>query len=785
MVQSKVYSYFLFIAFMIFCSCNSTKFLTDKQCLLKENNFVYDDFHTSLPRYNTNLNLDQLVLQKPNTRKFFTPKEYHYYAHSQPDDSSRWDRFMLRFFSEPPSIIDSLKINQSAKLIKNYFAVNKGFFQASVTYKIKEKDKKCEVDYVIKMNNRYTINKISYFSRDTSVLREILKDTANAILKKGDFIDYDLFIFEKNRITNQLQDLGYADFLPTYVDVKGDSTGLKEAIDIFIDILPPYRKENHRQYRVGEIKVFTDYYPKQDTFFLESSDIKGVEFLRESSDWVVKPERISENIFMKPGVLTNKSDRVGTYQKLISQNAYKFVGINSRFDVADSNVINYDIQLTPHNHKWQFDGGSDIYYSTSPQFANLLGLSVNSRLVNRNAFGGNEKYTLSGDISTELSFNAKTNDTGRTLVKARTFGYGLNNELEYSRFIPYLGLQNLLNRSKLVSRNGEIITSIMSTNFNLGFNVAKILDYYSVNSIRSSFGYRISNGGRSTFSLNPLEFSLNDYEQGRLFETISSNSPQLSLSFVDNFFTSFIFGKFLSINNKTLGKGRSQMSHITSLEVSGLEVFFVNKLYNSLSSNTGYWKPFNGSFDFSKFVRFEYDNRFNVLIGKDKSVAFRANAGVIIPFGDNKYNPYIRQFNVGGPNSLRGWLPRQLIGGYVDNKANIFYANQGDVKLELNSEFRFGIYDILDGAFFVDAGNVWMLKNDIPNTVISSNFYNQIAVASGIGLRFDFDFFILRIDSGFKVRNPFEDAEGKYWQSFGNVLRQFPGNIQAGINYPF
>ena len=197
---------------------------------------------------------------------------------------------------------------------------------------------------------------------------------------------------------------------------------------------------------------------------------------------------------------------------------------------------------------------------------------------------------------------------------------------------------------------------------------------------------------------------------------------------------------------------------------------------------------------FAKYFRYEFDGRYNKEYSGTSSFASRLNLGLIIPFGNNPSAPFIRQFGVGGPNSLRAWnIKEPGPGGYRDPLAKlketpVIFVNQGDIKIELNAEYRFKILLLLDGALFVDAGNVWTLKEDPnrPGSVISGNFIKQMAIGAGYGVRFNFNFFIIRFDCGYKIRSPFEDPYKKsQWYTFKEIRQQGLGNVQVAVNYPF
>jgi outer membrane protein assembly factor BamA len=753
--------------------------------LVNKNIIQFEDILDKKSKNALNKEIQNFIIQKPNDEKllFLIPRDYLYFRYEQ----KGWKTFRNTLGSEP-SILKEELTSQSTANIQNYLVNNKGYFNAQVIHSIQDTNKLCDITYTINVGNRYKVNSLTYISSDTVVLKLIEEDSINSYIKIGDYINGGSFSIEKNRINNYLQERGYADFSTQYIDIKGDSSSLASALDIFIEIYPPTNQNFHRQYINGKINVYTDYYNKQDTFFLDETYLDGVKYLKESNKWVVSPKQLHKYMLIKQNVPADKNDRVITYRKMTNLGAYRFVSLNTHIDPLDSTKINYDLQLIPHNKIWTADYGSDLYYSTSPQFKNLIGGIINGRLLNKNIFKGSEQYSLSANINSEVNLNARNTNNQRSFVVARTFGFGINNDLTLPRIINYLKFPALMTKVGVLQKTslGKYVSDA-SSNINLGLNVQYILDFYSVSSYNANFGYKIQNGSKNSLNINTLGIVYNDYSKGRLFDSLTN--PILKLSFVDNFFTSFTFNRFLHIKNSTSKSGNLTGSRILGLEVSGLEIYTLNKLYNLAANeplNT-YWRLLGNNFEFSKFIRVDAEKRMSIKLNKSSSLAFRGVAGIIIPFGDSQVAPFIRQYNVGGPNSLRGWLPRQMVGGYVEGGDNrILYANQGDLRLEANAEYRFTLQGFFKGGLFVDAGNTWLwAENGLPNTAFSSDFYKQIAIAAGYGIRFDFDYFLLRFDFGYRLRNPVISENGGHWSTLKQLREQFPGNFLVGINLPF
>ncbi|MBK9736264.1 MAG: BamA/TamA family outer membrane protein [Saprospiraceae bacterium] len=417
-----------------------------------------------------------------------------------------------------------------------------------------------------------------------------------------------------------------------------------------------------------------------------------------------------------------------------------------------------------------------------------MGFTVSSTLQNRNLLGGSERYTLKAELGTALSLIP---------FLERTRNISIQNNLNIPSFQDFIGLGKLAWKTGLIKdRFYKNFKEASNTDIGLGYSSINIINFYALNSLSASFGFDYTTARGNRYGFRPLGFNLNLYSISNV--TSFAQNPLILLSFKDILSTGFLFRDFSYIYNGPKSKSGSSFLAINNLELSGWEVYLVNEFYNAVSGSKKDWTiptSKNNNITFAKYVRYEFDGRYNKEYSKTSSFASRFNFGIIIPFGKDAAAPFIRQFGVGGPNSLRAWNIREPgPGGYRDPLIYIketpsIFVNQGDIKIEANAEYRFKIFLILDGALFVDAGNVWTLKDDPnrPKAVFSSQFLSQVAIAAGYGLRLNFDFFNIRFDCGFKIRSPYKDKISKsQWYSLNEIRNQgLLGNVQVAVNYPF
>lgn len=771
------------IAIVLLPACNTSRYLQENQYLIKNVEINIDDKLEKVDKTALKSELNFFVRQQKNGKFLFIPLEYIYIKTSEPGDSSKINNWIRTRFGEKPSIHDSTKTKESGIAMQQYLQYKKGFYQAIVNHQIEQKNQKAKITYLVNPGKRYKLGQLTYFSKDTTLLNHVLKIAKNTLLVPGEGLDADHFELEKARIVNHLQNQGYADFAANYISVKGDSTAGNYTVDVILDILLPDGKLTHPVYRNGNVRVYTDHYHKQDTSDMLTMVVDSIQYRSEQSYFMVKPQVISNSIAFRPNELARRDDRLYTYNKLANLGAYRFAEIIPKKSKEDSLKIDYDIQLTPYVNKWTMDNGLDIFNSTiagsGTEVQRLLGLGVSTQLSNRNMFRGSEKYSISAAVSTQIDLSQANN-------RFRAFNVNLNNDLQFPTFKDPLKVVRALNFVYLASdKLYDNFKKDAVTNLNVGANIVNLRDLYSIKTINASLGYRFNDRISRSIIIDQIGITFNDYTTGKLFDTITIKNPFIKRNFEDNFFTGLFFRNLsYTFNYPKNEKGWSRAFY-ANVEFSGLEAYILNGIANSVAGEKKQWSL--GGYEFSKFGRIELDGRFTKNFSGKKSLVGRLNVGAIIPLVKNQVAPFIKQFSVGGPNSLRAWAPRVLGPGAFFNptNGNVLPYSQGDIKIEANLEYRFKIWWILHGAAFIDAGNVWALTGYEDNGGnFSSQFMKQMAVAAGWGMRWDFTYFNIRFDFGYRMRDPYP-TQSKYWYSLKRVREQKLGNIQVAVNYPF
>jgi len=252
------YTYYYIIGLLLLVlgtsSCNSGKHLSSGQSLLEENKVTLNSDHKIENEDLLKNELNSFINQEPNGSTFFVfPKEWIYIINDDEDDTKWYNNFARNYLGETPSIYDHSASEETAYGMQKFLRNRKGFYDAEVVLDTTSNDYKTYVEYIINANDRYYINSLTYIGKDSNMVEMVKELQNNSVVKVGDPLDAAAFDLEKTRIVSELQNKGYANFAPNYIDIKGDSTGLDHKVDIFMEIYPPAPGEVHKRYRVGEV----------------------------------------------------------------------------------------------------------------------------------------------------------------------------------------------------------------------------------------------------------------------------------------------------------------------------------------------------------------------------------------------------------------------------------------------------------------------------------------------------------------------------------------------------
>jgi hypothetical protein len=794
MPKNKWIHLILLFPLLFFFGCNVQKYIDEDQYLLKKQELQINKSNLTInEKNNLSYELEQYISPKPNTKSLglFYGRLWAY-LRLERDSLSAKDSMANNWLedrlTEPPVYYNKDQLGRNLSNL-SYVLYQKGFFEANIHIDTAFSKKFAKIYYKIDPGKRYTIESITYQSEDSLLLALVEKSRKNSLLKKGNPIDNQLFEQEKIRIQNLALNNGYFGFNTSFIpNMIGDSSQHK--VNITIRILNPENQKSHPVYSIGEINIFTENDPLTRNFTDYKRTYNHINFYGSSDRFIVKPEVLEKQVYIKPGQLYSKNQENLTIRRLSTLGIYRYPTIRILPSPIDSSLIDYNIYLTPAKDK---DIITDISINRSNQTtsAPLLGLGAEFGFIHKNLLRGGENFGLLLDGSVELL----PRNLAEGLGIFNSAVYRAKNDFRFNKILDINGFFGLLQKisfkkQPLLSENFTKLLQIEGrSNLSTSFDYSFIVNAYTTRSLNINFSTNISEENRKkSYTFVQTGFNLLVPEATEDFQnTFLSGNPLLAQSFFNNQLFTGIFFKSFTFSNRPSKNifGETRKTNF-NLESSGLEVLLIESLIG---------KRIDPNFaNFSRFLKAEYTQSYYKEVSSVFGFGLMASMGIASPISDPAGVPYVKKLQVGGPNSMRAWEYRQLgPGGTVDSlrtpgaRLNNFFQ-RGDLKLEVLSEIRFDMFWVLKGALFLDIGNIWSLDSqDRPEAQFKfSTFPSQLAVGSGFGIRMDFDFFVIRTDFGTKVRTPYFNSTTNSYYPYKNLNEAFRDlQLNLALDYPF
>ncbi len=750
---------------MILTSCVPTKYLKDDEYLL--NRYKIEDGGSEIPSEEYR----NYIKQKPNKKilgwKFWL-NLYNLSSETSTNGLNRW----LKSIGEPPVVYsEDLRENTSQQL--ELFLFNKGYFNALVSDTTLFHNRKAKVIYNIKPGQPYFIRNLDYFFEDASLSKYIMTDSIPQALKVGDQYDVGKFQEENVRIEELLLNKGYFNFTRDFVYYEVDSALESHQVDITLGI----KNYPVKDYRGNIIRTTHPAYTLRNVYMKTDSDLSGLSgnlgsisydttcydniFVINEPGIRIKHGLITQKNYILPGELYNSRRVQQTYRNLTALSAFRLVDINFTEVDPVSHKLDCEIKMMPAVLQ-AFTGG--IEGTTS---GGNIGAAGNLNYQHRNLFGGSEKFDLTflGAIET-LPDNPETPE--------EEFGT-----------MQELGVETKLNLPQflLPFKTDQFIRKFNpQTNINFAYNYQRRPDY-TRSTFRGSFGYQWRGNRYLNHSVYPIDISLintpyiaPDFEQWLA-------GTYLYYSYLPHFITDQRYR--LVYTNQKINKTSDFQYLRFGIETAGNLMYGIYQILGNPDKDSVF-KLFG--LDYAQYFRTELDFRHYDYRGDGVSFVYRGFFGVAIPYLNSNAIPFEKQFFGGGANSIRAWRVKDLGPGSFKGDTISKYPNQtADLKIEANVEFRFKLFWKLEGAAFVDIGNIWSLskEDDREGALFSFNsFIKEFAVGTGLGLRFDFSFFIFRIDLGIPMVDP-SYPEGHRWVPAQTDLKWNDLGYNFAIGYPF
>ena len=761
----------LLVAFTV--SCSSTKYVARDEYLL-------DRVKVSVDGEGVNRGeLKRAIRQRPNTRILGTLR-FHLglYNLSGRDSDKRFNRW-LRRIGEAPVIYDSTLTFQSVQQMMLYMQ-NKGFYQARVADTVTCRGQKAKVTYRVTAGPRTFIQQLHFRQDSTApvfsdaegrhLLATFHADTVATLLAPQSPLDLDLLDQERERVTQQLREKGYFNFSKNLIQFLADTlhTDSHHAAILWTRLLADMPDTNaYCRYRIRSISINLDYdallSPRQVDSLYQRQHVDGYEILHRGRQRL-KPKVIIETIQFESGALYNAQQVVETYARLQALGLFRFINIDFREVGGEGDVRQLDcrVLLTPMKRQ-----AYDIFLEGTHNSGNL-GVGGNFTYTHRNLFRGGENFTLSfwGALKKE-----QVNGEGRIF---NTTEIGAEAQLISPQFwLPVFWMKDF-------RRNFAPKTSV-------SFSYShESTPYYERSIANARYGYFWrKKDKRWRFSYDPVDLNYVAMQNVDSSFLAGVRSEYVKAAYRDHLILAGVFSA--TFTNQDINVREKGYTYLRlNLEASGNLLWAINRIAGTPRLTDGD-ERYNQLLDvrYTQYIKADAEFRHNWYLNAANSLVARFVVGCGYPYGNMQTLPFEEAFYCGGANDLRAW-PARTLGPGRYTTAEQYPNSVGDFKLAANLEYRFKLLWILEGAFFLDAGNVWMINpsETRAETRLRGDFYNQLAIGTGVGLRLNANFFLLRFDLGIKLKDPALPAGQRFvlFNSDGGFRRSV---FNIAIGYPF
>ena len=647
---------------------------------------------------------------------------------------------------------------------------SKGYFLAEVDSALKTTPKRVAVTYTIKPKEPYTIDTVFVQIQDTAIYQLLEENQASSTLEKGENYDQDKLSKERERIDLLLKDNGYFDFSRQYIEFDVDTAfNGSRNVAIRTRISEPLTRGYHKVFQVDSVNFTTDANLNLLPDSLRTNELyEGINYRYFNKKYNKKV--LSRRVFIEKDALYSKSNTFSTQRQLANLDIFRFININ--YDSTGGKLVANVFTSPLSRYQWSNEVGVNVTQGFPGPFYNVS-------FKKRNVFQGMEIFEMNGRIGIEGVAPATEIDD----VYAST-EIGINAALTFPQFLFPIS-------AKVKERLGRINPK---TRLLGGFSYTRRPEYIREN-FNFSNTYTWQNRKNTQYQLaltdvSIINSSITDDRFDERLRELEQNGNRLINSFLPSFVSSMSFSATWNFNSYGLNLSNSSFFRLF-LESGGTTLNFVN---------TDFLR--NESLEFYKYLKINMDFRKINPINQNTTLAYRINAGIVNPYSENRVLPYEKYFFTGGSNGIRAWRPRRLgPGSYTPLDSteagvlvNYNFEQQGEILLEGSVELRKNLIGFIDYAIFVDFGNTWMIREDRsrPGAQFKvDRFFREIAIGSGMGLRFDFSFLVMRLDAGLKVYDPARPTSRRFILSRGFYDAPFtaeasePIVLNIGIGYPF
>lgn len=756
-------------------SCSVNKFIPENKYLLDEVRIVSDTKEVKPSLFNS------YIRQNPNARWFNILKVPMRTYCVSGLDSTKWMNRFFRKIGDAPVIYDESIALKSQREIEKAVR-NMGYMGATVELDKDIRKNKLKLVYSIHAGRPYVVRHVAFDIDDWTIREYMQQDSVHSLLYTGMPLDVNVLDAERQRITKLLQNKGFYKFNKDFIVYQADTTRNTYLVDLTLRLLPYQRKkedapQRHEQYKVRKVSFLADneimsFQGDVNLDKFDSLQYNGFNMYYKDKVFL-RPKILVDFNRIRPGRLYCEQDVQNTYSNLGRLRALKYSNIRfHEVNDNDSTKLDAYVLLAKGKNK------SMSFEIEGTNSAGDLGAAASVSFQHRNVFKGSEAFTM----KLRGAYEAITGlGSSQDYVNDNYMEYGVESSLNFPEFMfPFLS-SDFKKKIRATSEVGLKFTS-------------QVRPEFSRTLASASWSYKWNDRKHIMHRFDLIDINYvympsmsRDFEE--YLEEMSKQNSLLKTSYENQLVVRMGYSFTYNSAGNTMMRTPTKNSYSirVNVEEAGNLLYGISKLVHSKpKGNDGYALA---NISFAQYVKGDFDFAKNFMIDPRNSFVFHVGVGVAYPYGNKKMLPFEKRYFSGGANSVRGWSVRSLGPGvYKGNeKGGMDFINQaGDIKLDLNVEYRTHLFWKLNGAAFIDAGNIWTIRDDSQQKggVFKINeFYKQIAVAYGLGIRFDLDYLILRFDGGMKAINPVGTGKDRYPIIHPRFSRDFAFHFAVG--YPF
>ncbi len=800
--------FLFFLTVIIITGCSPYKHISKDGYLLSRNKVLISE--KNLPKSD----FVNLIKQDPNSSFIGVKWGMYFYSNSPAGEDSTvsfFSRNVFRRLGQKPVEFSKDLTYSSAKEMKEYLRV-KGCFDGKVVDSVVYKKRKAKVFYHVNIGKRYKVDTFFVSSEDNSILPSVLEIMSNSPIKKGVYYDETMFADERDRLALELKKQGFFDFSAEYIlfNIDTSNNNYTTKVNLFISskrksanleddsstVVQNNTFSSFKKFKIRNIYIYPDYSTELLNTDLSKLDTSII-FHRQKDKFglnkyvfiaplpqKMKIKPILRSVMFQRDSFFSPIYAERTYNALNQLRNFKFIDISYIPFIFDNKATELDTSLLDCVIRLSLVKPVQISTSLEANFSAVnnslletnssnLGMEFNVGVFHKNIFKSAEIFSSNAKATFEMRsdiFNRNADTISRwSLVNALEAGIDFG--IEFPRFLIPFG-------TKFYS-----MQFLPHTTIKAGYNFQKRA-YFERSIFNLNYGYSWNYTTKYSHAIIPIDINfvkINITSQDYV-DFIATLDRRIRYQYSDHLVTatrySFIY------NSQKLNKKEDFHYLRFNIESAGNLIYLINNLsaspQNELKQYTIFGIPYN------QYLRTDFDFKRYIYLNEKQSLVYRVYGGIGVPYGNSKGLPYEKSFFSGGNNNHRAWELRELgPGSSKMDETQLRYDRSGDIQIGGNIEYRFPIYSIVEGATFMDVGNVWTLyeQKDMDGGQFQfDRFYNELAVGAGLGLRLNLQFFIVRFDFAIKVWDPAEDLKNRL--VIPNT--KFSGiNLNFGIGYPF